>query len=62
MADTNADAGKRDKSSVNYRRAMDERRCGNCVFSYGPTGDRRCRRVKGQIHPEDTCDLFKEKR
>lgn len=53
------DAGKRDRSSVNYRRAStDAERCGTCRYSYGPTGERRCRVVRGLINPFDTCDLW----
>lgn len=58
------DAGKRDKSSVNYRTASpsSSERCKTCRYSYGPTGDRRCKRVKGKIEPDDTCDLWEAKR
>ena len=64
MAETavEEDAGKRDKASVNYRRASDDRRCGNCRYSYGPVGERRCRIVKGFINPGDTCDRWEAKR
>ena len=56
-----ADAGKRDKSSVNYRHASmwGERRCANCRYML--TGS-RCRKVKGDIHPDDVCDLWEAKR
>lgn len=56
------DAGKRDKSSVNYRLATGEQRCKTCRYSYGPMDHRECRRVKGQIYPDDTCDLWEAKR
>lgn len=52
------DAGKREKSSVNYRPATGDERCKTCRYSYGPMDDRRCRRVKGRIDPDDTCDLW----
>lgn len=62
MADE--DAGKKDKSSVNYRDAAPDsnRRCKTCRYSYGPQDSRRCKRVKGQIYPDDTCDLWEMKR
>ena len=57
------DAGKRDKGSVNYRRAGDEAQsCKTCRFSYGPLGERRCRQVKGFINPGDTCDLWQARK
>jgi hypothetical protein len=56
------DAGKREKSSVNYRHATGEQRCKTCRYSYGPMDSRRCKRVKGQIYPDDTCDLWEAKR
>lgn len=60
---TEADAGKRDKASVHYRRAAsDEQRCGTCRYSYGPLGERRCRIVKGLINPYDTCDEWEQKK
>lgn len=55
------DAGKRDKSSVNYRQGTAEKNCHNCRYSYGPTTERRCRRVKGIIQPDDLCDLWERK-
>ena len=61
MAD-DEDAGKKDKTSVNYRDATGSENCHNCRYSYGPTGDRRCRRVKGKIEPDDVCDLWEAKR
>jgi len=61
--ETEADAGKRDKTSVNYRRASDDvKRCGTCRYSYGPLGDRQCRLVKGLINPYDTCDLWEPRK
>ena len=58
-----ADAGKREKSSVNYGRAKDDiHRCGRCRYAYGPIGERRCRIVKGFINPYDTCDEWEAKR
>ena len=65
MSETAAeeDEGKRDRSSVNYRRAADDvHRCGRCRYSYGPMGERRCHIVKGFINPYDTCDLWQAKR
>jgi hypothetical protein len=59
---TDEDAGKREKSSVNYRGATGAERCKTCRYSYGPTGARRCRRVKGIIEPDDVCDLWEAKR
>jgi hypothetical protein len=56
------DAGKKDKSSVNYRPADSDQRCKTCRYSYGPTGQRRCKRVAGIIQPDDTCDLWEAKR
>ena len=56
------DAGKRDKSSVNYRDATGSESCHSCRYSYGPKDDRRCKRVKGQIYPDDTCDLWEAKK
>lgn len=57
------DAGKHDKSSVNYRKATDSAKsCHTCRYSFGPKDDRRCKRVKGQIYPDDTCDLWEAKR
>lgn len=53
------DAGKRDKSSVNYREATGRKRCHNCRYSYGPKTARRCIKVKGQIKPTDVCDLWR---
>lgn len=58
-----ADAGKREKSSVNYRRSSnDTERCGTCRYAYGPIGERRCRIVKGFINPYDTCNEWEKKR
>jgi hypothetical protein len=58
------DDGKRDKSSVDYREASAgaTARCKTCRYSYGPTGARRCKRVKGIIQPDDVCDLWEAKR
>jgi hypothetical protein len=57
------DAGKRAKSSVNYRRSRsDSERCGTCRYAYGAIGERRCRIVKGFINPYDTCDEWEQKR
>jgi hypothetical protein len=63
MLQPDPDAGKREKSSVNYRHATDSaHRCKTCRYSYGPLDDRRCRLVKGRIYPDDTCDLWEAKR
>lgn len=63
MTDNDADDGygaKRDKTSVNYREADSaKRQCKNCRYSYGPSGNRRCMKVKGQIKPHDVCDLWR---
>jgi hypothetical protein len=56
------DAGKREKSSVNYRHATGAERCKTCRYSYGPMDSRRCKIVKGQIYPDDTCDEWQAKR
>jgi hypothetical protein len=56
------DINKADKASVNYRRASSrDKRCKTCRYSYGPVDSRRCRKVKGQIKPDDVCDLWEEK-
>jgi hypothetical protein len=58
-ADDEEEAAKRTKASVNYREAEGKKRCHNCRYSYGRTSDRRCMKVKGQIHPNDVCDLWR---
>jgi broad specificity phosphatase PhoE len=61
MAD-DAAPGLQDKSAVNYRAASGaDQRCGTCRYGYGPVGDRRCYRVRGQIFPNDVCDLWEAK-
>jgi hypothetical protein len=56
------DVGKADKTSVNYRHASgDTKRCKTCRYSYGPVDSRRCQKVKGQIKPDDVCDLWERK-
>lgn len=59
MAALMDDAGKRDKSSVNYRRGTAARNCGNCRFMLA---DGHCRKVKGMVEPDDVCDLWEAKR
>lgn len=59
--DNSEDAGKSTKASVNYRSAEGEHRCHTCSYSYGPKSDRHCVKVKGQIKPDDVCDLWKAK-
>lgn len=58
MSDT-TDPGKRDKSSVNYRKATGEQRCKTCRYM---TMGGMCRRVKGSVEPDDVCDLWDGKR
>ena len=53
------DEGKRDKSSVNYRHATGEQRCGNCRYMLA-SGE--CKRVKGIVQPSEVCDLWEQKR
>ncbi len=59
LARVESDAGKRDKSSVNYRHATGEHNCGNCRYML-PDG--HCRRVKGMVDPTDVCDVWEAKR
>ena len=56
-----ADVGKRTKASVNYRDATGKQLCHNCRYSYGSKNDRHCMKVKGQIKPDDICDLWRGK-
>ena len=53
------DAGKRDKASVNYRKATGTSNCGNCRYMLA---DGRCKRVKGMVDPKDVCDVWEAKR
>jgi hypothetical protein len=56
------DAGKRDKSSVDYGPAKPggTEKCEWCRY-FMPDLD-KCRRVKGAIAPSDWCNLFQRKR
>ena len=53
------------KSSVNYREAKGDKRCGNC-FMYRPSHVHKiikgsCTLVEGVIDPDDTCDKWERK-
>lgn len=50
-----ADAGKRTKASVDYRKADGAHRCHTCR-SMLDSG--RCRKVKGIVAPDHVCDLW----
>jgi hypothetical protein len=57
--DDDDDSAKATKASVHYRHADGRKHCRNCRYSYGPSNDRRCMKVQGQIHGDDVCDLWK---
>lgn len=56
------DAGKRDKSSVDYGPALPGalEKCEWC--KYFLPDQSKCRKVKGMISPGDWCNLFERKR
>lgn len=62
LADDEADAGKRAKSSVSYGPGHPEGdHCAICRFFLAGLHEGRCRLVKGVIEPMMWCRLFRNK-